>query len=99
MCSRLPVETPRQNRSRPEWVQTVLHIVTPLRRCIMQAHLCITACQEAGARVLHSVDASQLQDHFGAASFQRIVFNFPHTGHQRVHINRALVSSFFASAR
>ncbi|ETK71494.1 hypothetical protein, variant [Phytophthora nicotianae] len=31
--------------------------------------------------------------------FQYIVFNFPHSGQQRVHINRALLLNFFESAR
>jgi hypothetical protein len=33
------------------------------------------------------------------AFFQYIVFNFPHSGQQRVHINRALLLDFFESAR
>ena len=31
--------------------------------------------------------------------FDRVVFNFPHTGKQRVHHNRAMVSAFLSSAR
>jgi hypothetical protein len=31
-------------------------------------------------------------------SFDRIVFNFPHSGQQRVHINRALLKEFMQSA-
>eukprot|EP00013_Stygamoeba_regulata_P014096 CAMPEP_0177675032 /NCGR_PEP_ID=MMETSP0447-20121125/26943_1 /TAXON_ID=0 /ORGANISM="Stygamoeba regulata, Strain BSH-02190019" /LENGTH=252 /DNA_ID=CAMNT_0019183309 /DNA_START=194 /DNA_END=949 /DNA_ORIENTATION=+ len=34
-----------------------------------------------------------------AAAFDRIVFNFPHTGKQRVHLNRNLLRNFFASAK
>ena len=34
-----------------------------------------------------------------AGGFDRVVFNFPHTGQQRVHLNRALLAGFFASAR
>lgn len=34
-----------------------------------------------------------------ALKFDRIVFNFPHTGKQRVHDNRAMVSSFLSSAQ
>jgi hypothetical protein len=31
--------------------------------------------------------------------FDRILFNFPHSGEQRVHVNRALLLDFFTSAR
>jgi len=31
--------------------------------------------------------------------FDRIIFNFPHSGEQRVHINRELLRAFFVSAR
>lgn len=31
--------------------------------------------------------------------FDRIMFNFPHSGEQRVHINRALLRDFFLSCR
>lgn len=31
--------------------------------------------------------------------FQRIVFNFPHSGEQRVHVNRELLQNFFKSCR
>ena len=30
--------------------------------------------------------------------FDRVIFNFPHSGEQRVHSNRALLRAFFASA-
>lgn len=58
-------------------------------------------------RVLHGVDATQLhalpvQLPDGArvpAHFSHIVFNFPHSGQQRVHVNRALLRDFFESAR
>ena len=35
----------------------------------------------------------------GNETFERIVFNFPHCGQQRVHLNRALIGGFFESAR
>lgn len=42
------------------------------------------------------------QDHGGHGRkvlFDRVVFNFPHTGKQRTHLNRSLISDFFASTR
>lgn len=65
----------------------------------MQAQAHIAACEAAGATVMHGVDAGKLQGRFADASFKRIIFNFPHTGQQRVHVNRAMVAAFFASAR
>ena len=62
----------------------------------------IAKCKAAGAAVLHGVDATKLAATFGksgdAGKFDRIVFNFPHSGSQRVHINRELLHNFFASA-
>ena len=54
----------------------------------------------AGCSVLHGVDATKLQlrKEFEAVRFDRIVFNFPHSGQQRVHVNRAMLSGFFHSA-
>lgn len=51
------------------------------------------------ARILHGIDARAL--HTGplrSELFDRIVFNFPHSGQQRVHVNRALLRDFFSSA-
>lgn len=31
--------------------------------------------------------------------FDRVVFNFPHTGKQRTHLNRNLIRDFFASTK
>lgn len=31
--------------------------------------------------------------------FDRVVFNFPHTGKQRIHLNRNLIRDFFASTK
>ena len=31
--------------------------------------------------------------------FDRVVFNFPHTGKQRTHLNRNLIRHFFASTK
>lgn len=60
----------------------------------------LRAVAKTGARVRHGVDARKLESHFGFEDvFDRIVFNFPHSGQQRVHINRALLRDFFASAK
>ncbi|GLD95148.1 hypothetical protein PINS_up003773 [Pythium insidiosum] len=68
---------------------------------------CIQAVVQAGGYVLHDVDATRLDAMprrlpNGArtpAQFQYIIFNFPHTGQQRVHLNRVLLRDFFESAR
>ncbi|CAM9298448.1 unnamed protein product [Discosporangium mesarthrocarpum] len=64
-----------------------------------------------GAQVIHSVDATRLKNSLLAATrvgkskersrgfFDRVVFNFPHTGVQRVHLNRNLIRDFFGSTR
>lgn len=66
--------------------------------------------RERGATVLHGVDARNLkasltravakqnkhQRHAGP--FDAIVFNFPHTGKQRSHLNKALIASMLESA-
>jgi hypothetical protein len=55
--------------------------------------------------VYHGVDATQLSSSFpailkgGQYPFDRIMFNFPHSGEQRVHINRELLRKFFESCR
>uniref|UniRef100_M4BFN6 25S rRNA (uridine-N(3))-methyltransferase BMT5-like domain-containing protein n=1 Tax=Hyaloperonospora arabidopsidis (strain Emoy2) TaxID=559515 RepID=M4BFN6_HYAAE len=74
------------------------------------AHECIAAVQSSLGLVLHDVDATKLLElpqhvQTGTGSktisdvFQYIIFNFPHSGQQRVHINRALLLNFFESAR
>ena len=56
--------------------------------------------KEKGTTVLHGVDATKLDQKFGPkCKLDRIIFNFPHSGQQRVHINRNLLRNFFASAR
>jgi len=55
----------------------------------------IDACQKAGAEVMHGVDATKLKQAFPSRKFDRIIFNFPHSGEQRVHVNRALLHDFF----
>lgn len=70
------------------------------------AEECINAVRSAHGLVLHDVDATkllalprQVKTHTVPDFFQYIVFNFPHSGQQRVHVNRALLLEFFESAR
>eukprot|EP00753_Platysulcus_tardus_P017175 PLAT6311.1.p2 GENE.PLAT6311.1~~PLAT6311.1.p2 ORF type:complete len:206 (-),score=68.51 PLAT6311.1:126-743(-) len=53
---------------------------------------------EMGAKVKHGVDAGELQQ-LRAGRFSHVIFNFPHTGEQRIHLNRMLLSRLFASVR
>lgn len=82
-----------------------------VKRKYVNAKDCISAVRSSHGNVLHDVDATKLlelpqQVKTGMGSkmtipdyFQYIVFNFPHSGIQRVHINRALLRDFFESAR
>ncbi|KAI9915976.1 hypothetical protein PsorP6_008367 [Peronosclerospora sorghi] len=74
------------------------------------AQACIAAVESAYGLVLHTVDATKLHElpkqvRIGTDMktipnfFKYIVFNFPHSGEQRVHKNRALLLNFFESAR
>jgi hypothetical protein len=65
-------------------------------RC-MQAQRCLLECESGGAVVYHGVDGTSLVSTAARAPFDRIIFNFPHTGLQRVHDNRALLAGFFES--
>lgn len=68
---------------------------------------CLRDVRALRGRVLHGVDATRLHElparlPDGArvpAHFSHVVFNFPHSGQQRVHVNRALLRDFFESAR
>lgn len=64
-----------------------------------QAAKCIEACEKAGVSVKHGVDATALQKRFQPDTFHCCIFNFPHTGEQRVHSNQAMLRDFFKSAR
>jgi Domain of unknown function (DUF2431) len=68
--------------------------------------------KEPGATVWHSIDATKsLQEQLqvegqkstaaatAVAACNIVVFNFPHSGQQRVHINRNLLYDFFQSVR
>lgn len=61
---------------------------------------CISEIKRKGGKVIHGIDATKLDQYQDLLPlFQYIVFNFPHTGQQRVHLNRVLLESFFTSAR
>ena len=61
-----------------------------------------------GALCLHNVDATHLVDSLAAHSkfstsslpnvYDRIIWNFPHTGEQRVHLNRNIIRDFMEIA-
>ncbi|OQR99416.1 hypothetical protein THRCLA_06527 [Thraustotheca clavata] len=76
---------------------------TAVRDKYKNAYTCINAIRQAKAHVLHDIDATKLDQlvHNDAvpALFDYIIFNFPHSGEQRVHINRVLLLDFFGSAR
>ncbi|CAM9200551.1 unnamed protein product [Choristocarpus tenellus] len=69
----------------------------------------LTKLENDGAQVIHSVDATKLKETLLVATpisetrscpmFDRVVFNFPHTGKQRVHLNQNLIRDFFKSTR
>lgn len=68
------------------------------------AERCIQYITSHGAKVFHGVDATRLDQTLPRIDglphcFDYIIFNFPHTGQQRVHLNRNLVRDFFHSAR
>jgi hypothetical protein len=48
--------------------------------------------------VKHSVDATKLSQSIDNKKFDAIVFNYPHTGEQRTHLNRNLIREAFSSS-
>ena len=89
---------------------TSLDSANEVRSKYPNAHECIAAVQSVHGLVLHNVDATKLlelprrlQTGTGMKTipdfFPYMIFNFPHSGQQRVHINRALLRNFFESAR
>jgi len=87
-------------------VATSYDSATQVRKKYSNAAECIAELGKTKVIVLHDVDATKLHkiplNHNGHAIvplFQYIIFNFPHSGQQRVHINRALLRDFFVSAR
>jgi 25S rRNA (uracil2634-N3)-methyltransferase len=66
----------------------------------------ITSLQRIGAKVLHGVDATNLEENeeleVGIDTFQRIVFNFPHIGGattEDVQLNKTLLLDYFLSSK
>jgi Domain of unknown function (DUF2431) len=50
---------------------------------------CLRTCNDLSLQLVHGVDATKLEKSIHPQQlFDRIVFNFPHTGEQRVHLNR-----------
>ncbi|OQR96639.1 hypothetical protein ACHHYP_14450 [Achlya hypogyna] len=84
-------------------VATSYDSTSEVRKKYPNAHSCIQSISAAQAHVLHSVDATKLHklphSDVVPALFDYIIFNFPHSGQQRVHINRVLLLDFFESAR
>lgn len=58
----------------------------------------IILSSSTNASVEFGIDATNLSRHFPDTLFDRIIFNFPHSGQQRVHVNRLLVENFLNSA-
>lgn len=57
--------------------------------------------RKRGAKVTYGVDATKAKALAACdanGGFDRIVFQFPHSGQQRVHVNRALLRDFFEAA-
>jgi 25S rRNA (uracil2634-N3)-methyltransferase len=66
----------------------------------------ITSLQRIGAKVVHGVDATNLEENeeleVGIDTFQRIVFNFPHIGGattEDVQLNKTLLLDYFLSSK
>lgn len=59
---------------------------------------------ERGGTVLHGVDCTKMEDMFRSMIFDRIIYNFPHTGlfdrdETQLHGHRTLVRLFLANAK
>uniref|UniRef100_K3WQG5 25S rRNA (uridine-N(3))-methyltransferase BMT5-like domain-containing protein n=1 Tax=Globisporangium ultimum (strain ATCC 200006 / CBS 805.95 / DAOM BR144) TaxID=431595 RepID=K3WQG5_GLOUD len=80
---------------------------TTVRSKYTNAEQCINDIRSQQGKVFHDVDATKLDElplklkdgAYVPTFFKYIIFNFPHSGEQRVHINRALLRDFFESAR
>eukprot|EP00939_MAST-03C_sp_MAST-3C-sp1_P001075 g1075.t1 len=62
----------------------------------------IQRLRDAGMRVIFEVDARDLPGSLPEDArkfYDRVIFNFPHSGKQRVHVNRELIRRFFHSSR
>jgi hypothetical protein len=93
-------------------VSTAFDSEPQVRRKYRGASKYLEQLRKGGASVAFGVDCRRLQETLPAtalqgdvgadtkftARFDRVVFNFPHSGQQRVHVNRALLRDFFESA-
>ena len=63
----------------------------------------VRSLQQAGATVLHGIDATKLDEYeWDGEKFDRIVFNFPHVGgatKEDLLRNQALLREFFSSSK
>lgn len=67
----------------------------------------ISKLTERGATVLHGVDCTKMEDMFTSMRFDRIIYNFPHSGfngrdeprESQLHRHRTLVRLFLANAK
>eukprot|EP00116_Pleurobrachia_bachei_P019304 sb/3479566/ len=58
----------------------------------------ISALNSAGANVLFEVDVTNLPDCLLTEKYDKVIFNFPHTGGKsKIHENRALLANLFQS--
>jgi hypothetical protein len=58
--------------------------------------------KQAGIKVMHGVDGTELHKHFYSSSFDTVIFQFPHSGSREsingINANYALVKKFIISA-
>mmetsp|Transcript_17790 Transcript_17790/g.35149 ORF Transcript_17790/g.35149 Transcript_17790/m.35149 type:complete len:403 (-) Transcript_17790:221-1429(-) len=73
--------------------QATLKALEDMNHCIVKHGVDATDLRET----LRDRDGDEYEDE-ADEPYDRIIFNFPHTGLQRVHDNRALLRDFFASA-
>eukprot|EP00192_Tetraselmis_astigmatica_P002830 CAMPEP_0117668716 /NCGR_PEP_ID=MMETSP0804-20121206/11707_1 /TAXON_ID=1074897 /ORGANISM="Tetraselmis astigmatica, Strain CCMP880" /LENGTH=570 /DNA_ID=CAMNT_0005476645 /DNA_START=87 /DNA_END=1796 /DNA_ORIENTATION=+ len=69
-----------------------------------KAKSCLDKLHKMGTATAHSVDATKLSATLPPSPatpqrFDAVIFNFPHTGSQMVHLNREMLRRFFASVQ
>jgi len=72
-----------------------------ISRKYSNAAMIIAEIKRYKATVMHGIDCRKLHTMRGLSQskFARVIFNFPHSGQQRVHVNKALLRDFFSSVR